>query len=168
MATVLLATDGSHVADDAMADGVDLLGREHGFVVLSVVPPAVSPAAGVTAIDAAPGLAVTDPDTERRIEEAERRDAEAAIDSVVRRLGIDARRVITIGDPATEICRVASEQRADVVVIGSRGHGWLQRLLLGSVSTHVVRHARCAVLVLRHREESAPTGAPPSDGDASG
>ena len=44
---------------------------------------------------------------------------------------------------------VAGRVGADVVVLGSHGHGWLQRVLLGSVSHHVLQHAPCPVLVMR-------------------
>lgn len=40
-------------------------------------------------------------------------------------------------------------KHADVVVIGSRGHGWLGDLLGGSVSQHLARHAPCSVVVAR-------------------
>lgn len=43
---------------------------------------------------------------------------------------------------------------SDLVVIGSRGHGGVVGMLLGSVSTAVVHHAPCAVLVVRPRPDS--------------
>ncbi len=53
------------------------------------------------------------------------------------------------GDPATEIIGVAQSRHADMVVVGSRGHGRLAGLLLGSVAQKVVAHASCPVLVVR-------------------
>ena len=35
------------------------------------------------------------------------------------------------------------------MVIGTHGHGWIKRVLMGSVSTHVLHHAPCPVLVIR-------------------
>lgn len=52
------------------------------------------------------------------------------------------------GPAGPEICRLAQELSADVVVVGSRGHGAIRRALLGSVSTHVVNNAPCPVLVI--------------------
>jgi nucleotide-binding universal stress UspA family protein len=41
---------------------------------------------------------------------------------------------------------------ADLLVVGSRGHGGFTEALLGSVSQHCVHHARCPVVVIRGRE----------------
>jgi nucleotide-binding universal stress UspA family protein len=59
-------------------------------------------------------------------------------------------RVLT-GDPGRALCALADELGATTMVIGSRGHGGLQRAVLGSVSDHVVRHAPCPVLVSHAR-----------------
>jgi nucleotide-binding universal stress UspA family protein len=46
---------------------------------------------------------------------------------------------------------VSASQRADLVVVGSRGMGGIRGMLLGSVSEQVVRHAACSVVVVRER-----------------
>lgn len=51
--------------------------------------------------------------------------------------------------PVEAILRVAVGRRADVIVLGWRGHGPVRRFLTGSVSRSVVRRAPCAVLVVR-------------------
>jgi nucleotide-binding universal stress UspA family protein len=43
----------------------------------------------------------------------------------------------------------AQAQNADLIVIGTRGHGATRRALLGSTSTHVAHHAPCDVLIVR-------------------
>lgn len=53
------------------------------------------------------------------------------------------------GDPAEQIIALAKERQADLIVIGSRGHGQLAGLLLGSVAQKVLAHASCPVLVMR-------------------
>jgi nucleotide-binding universal stress UspA family protein len=45
--------------------------------------------------------------------------------------------------------KAASQQQADLIVVGAKGLGAIARFLIGSVSTRVVQHANCAVLVVR-------------------
>ncbi len=54
-----------------------------------------------------------------------------------------------IGQPATEIVRVAEEECCDLIVLGSRGMSGFKSFLLGSVSDHVVHHAHCPVLIVK-------------------
>lgn len=54
-----------------------------------------------------------------------------------------------VGDPAEEIIAFANRRQADLIVLGSRGHGRLAGLLLGSVAQKVLAHAACPVLVVR-------------------
>lgn len=56
-----------------------------------------------------------------------------------------------IGAPATEILFLAEEIGADLIFIGAHGVTGVKRLLLGSVSEHVVREARCPVMVAREK-----------------
>ena|SRR5579862_940254 len=53
------------------------------------------------------------------------------------------------GSPADVIVAEAEESGADLIVVGTRGHNVAQRMFLGSVSTNVVHHATCDVLVVR-------------------
>ncbi len=71
---------------------------------------------------------------------------------------------VVIGSAANEIVRYAEEQAADVVVVGSHGHGLVRRFLLGSVAEKIVRQASCAVLVVPHR--ALRSGAPASSDPA--
>jgi nucleotide-binding universal stress UspA family protein len=53
------------------------------------------------------------------------------------------------GPAAEAILRVAEARNADLIVMGTRGLGSLRGLLLGSVSSKVVQHAHCAVMLAR-------------------
>jgi nucleotide-binding universal stress UspA family protein len=53
------------------------------------------------------------------------------------------------GNPADVIVQEADDSGADLIVVGTRGRNAAQRVLLGSVSTNVVHHAPCDVLVVR-------------------
>ena len=62
--------------------------------------------------------------------------------------GVEAETHLVAGDPAAAICRLAEDRGADMIVMGSRGHGPLAAALLGSVAAHVVQHAHCPVMVV--------------------
>jgi nucleotide-binding universal stress UspA family protein len=56
---------------------------------------------------------------------------------------------LTSGEPASQILRIADEHAIDLIVLGARGLGAAQRLLLGSVSEAVLQGAQCAVLIAK-------------------
>ena len=60
--------------------------------------------------------------------------------------GVDVKKHIERGGPAEALLRIA--EGADLLVVGSRGHGGFTGLLLGSVSQQVVHHATCPVVVV--------------------
>lgn len=54
------------------------------------------------------------------------------------------------GDPADAILGVAESVNADLIVVGARGMGNIERFIRGSVSTKVAQHSPCDVLVVEH------------------
>lgn len=56
---------------------------------------------------------------------------------------------IAQGDPADLICEEAKEKGVSLIVIGTRGNTGVTRWVMGSVSSKVVNHAPCSVLVIR-------------------
>jgi nucleotide-binding universal stress UspA family protein len=56
---------------------------------------------------------------------------------------------LTMGDPAGEIVRIAEDEGAEMIVLGTHGRTGVTRLLMGSVAEAVVRRAPCPVLVYR-------------------
>ncbi len=60
--------------------------------------------------------------------------------------------IVQFGDPGFMITEYATDVGADLIVIPSHGYGGFKRLVLGSVAERVIRHADCAVLVLRRSD----------------
>jgi nucleotide-binding universal stress UspA family protein len=93
---------------------------------------------------------------------------------------IPLKKLIAEGDPVTEILRVAAEEQADFIVLGTHGRTGVQRLLTGSVAENVIRRAQCPVVVVktphRHPHDKAnardeladTTGFPPVTKTVSG
>lgn len=63
--------------------------------------------------------------------------------------GIKGQFIEGTGRPADVLVQEAEESGADLIVVGTRGHGAAKQLFLGSVSTNVVHHAPCDVLIVR-------------------
>ena len=131
---ILVATDGSRSARAAVT------------TALRFPWPAASRAAAVTARFAGPDarrsvlLRVLDQTSESVAASAARR---------LRTRWPDAEARVIDGPPADVIVREARRIDAGIIVMGWRGHGAVRRLLTGSTSRAVVRHAGCAVLVTR-------------------
>jgi nucleotide-binding universal stress UspA family protein len=94
-------------------------------------------------------------DVERDILAGTETIAERARDLVTKEQGRDTVEVTTtvVGAPAAAALLDAAAD-ADLLVVGSHGHGRLSGLLLGSVSLHCVTHSPCPVVVVRYRTDS--------------
>jgi nucleotide-binding universal stress UspA family protein len=66
----------------------------------------------------------------------------------VSELGLEAELIEAVGDPAEAICEVAEQQRADLIVVGTREPSLVERSLGHSVSEQVQRRAHCDVLIV--------------------
>jgi nucleotide-binding universal stress UspA family protein len=136
---------------DRIVVGFD--GSEHGRKALARAAEvangatiAVVAAANVARLmrDPAGGLAPVDP-----AEAEARTNALAEAREYLEGKGITGVYVEGHGNPADVIVQEAEESGADLIVVGTRGLNAAQRLLLGSVSTNVMHHAHCDVLVVR-------------------
>jgi len=67
----------------------------------------------------------------------------------VAKAGVTSSQQVALGHPAAEIIAFAHREKADLIVMGSRGLSPMKGLLLGSVSEKVLRHASCAVTIVR-------------------
>lgn len=140
MSTILIATDGSPEAREAVEYGLELAAGEGAAVVLLQVIPPID----WTQLDRGAVIRPIPQEIERRrsvaAEEAKRLAAE-------HRVSVTSE--VLAGDPASEIVAYADNHNVDMIVVGSRGRGTLARTLMGSVSHAVLRDARRPVLVVR-------------------
>lgn len=142
--TILLATD-LGPASEAATDRALALARRLGarLLVVSVIDGRRLPHLGLH------GTA--------RVDQVRDDREEAATRLVVRgqHAGVPVRFLVWEGDPGESIVDAAGAEEADLIVVGTHGRGGLGRVLLGSVSEHVVRHAPVPVLVVRPEEAPA-------------
>ena len=82
------------------------------------------------------------------VKEAGSRLVEHAAERLIKG-GYVVEEIVRLGKPADEILKVASKKKADLIVTGAKGLGAVARFLLGSISTKVVQHSSCSVLVVR-------------------
>ena len=73
--------------------------------------------------------------------------AEFSADAVGRQLTVTTE--VLSGSPKSKILEAADAFGADLIVVGSHGHGMLERFLLGSVAQAVALHATCSVEIVR-------------------
>jgi len=81
------------------------------------------------------------------IEEARTRLCQTVPDTV--RSSCSVTEVVREGTSYREVLALAAELDADLIVLGVRGRGAVDRFFFGSTTHHVIREARCAVLTLR-------------------
>ncbi len=134
---LLVAYDGSKQSEKAYNLALDLATRLGvKMIVLSVARPPEPPVAVEL-------QAVLDSATEYY--EAHFKSMKEDAD----KLGVEVTFQVRAGHPAEQIVRMASEEKADAIIMGHRGESFLQRWLLGSVAKRVLDYAHCTVMVVR-------------------
>jgi len=68
--------------------------------------------------------------------------------AMLRKDGINAQAILIKGDAVQLILEKAAELEAEIILLGSHGHGLLHKVFLGSVSEGVIRNAKCNVMVV--------------------
>jgi nucleotide-binding universal stress UspA family protein len=94
----------------------------------------------------------------QKLRDLSARDADALVARAARQLqdaGFATSTVVQEGEPRRVILDCADAWHADLIVVGSHGKAGLDRLLLGSVSEHIARHASCSVEIVRTDEGNA-------------
>jgi nucleotide-binding universal stress UspA family protein len=146
---ILLATDGSEEAELAALRAVNLADAtdsELHVVHVGVVP---------IFLKSYPGTLGYERRLYEEIEEVSRELLRKQSWQVKATGGTVAGAHLRMGEVDLEIVALAGELGADMIVMGSRGLGGVRRVLMGSVSDSVVRHAHCPVLVVRPEKEQA-------------
>jgi len=134
--TILLATDLTAASREATDRAVDLAGRLGARLLI---------------VNVLEKRRLTGGGSHDRVDQA-RAERETLLVKIVRSArdaGVKAEFLVWDGDPGDSIAAAAEAEQADLVVVGTRGRSGAERMLLGSVSDHVVRHAECPVLVVR-------------------
>lgn len=144
---ILLASDGSDFSLTAARRACELFALESGsqIHIISVVEP-VAPVSHFGSADEYLVLA------QKAAAGAAAAAAEETLDTVLGNL--DGKDVIVEtstpeGNPKSVVVDFAEEWNADLIVTGSHGRGFWGRMLMGSVSDAIVKHAPCSVLVVR-------------------
>ena len=81
-----------------------------------------------------------------------RERGEKMLNKLANSFHVEANTIFAEGHAGPEIIRIAAEQNADLIVVGTHGYTGWNRLALGSVSEYIVRHSPCAVLTIKPTE----------------
>jgi nucleotide-binding universal stress UspA family protein len=142
--SIVVGTDGSDTATQAVREAIDLAGALGAKLEL------------VSAYEPVPAQRLKE---ERRQAPEDlqwainpREDVDATLDAaaaLAREAGVVVDLYARQGDPADAILDVAEEREADLIVVGNKGMTGAKRFLLGSVPNKVSHHAPCSVLIIR-------------------
>jgi len=140
--TILFSTDFSHASDAALPHA-EALARQQGarLLVVHVEEPPLAYGGGELY------YGIAEPDTARI------RAMLEAVKPADPTIPFEQR--LAMGDPAAEICRIAADEGAELIILGTHGRTGLFRLLMGSVAESILRRAPCPVLVYREPRHPA-------------
>ena len=141
---ILLATDASEEAALAARTATDIADKTGSELHLVLV--------GLSAAYVGmgpPEIADIPPPRQEELNEEAQRLLNAQVEQIKADGGTVAQAHLRVGRPDEQIVALAEEIGAGLIVMGSRGLGGIRRLLMGSVSDSVVRHAHCPVLIVR-------------------
>ena len=144
---ILVAVDGSPEADTALLKILEYFNpKEIEIHAVYVISPAkyatIEGAAGYEGIS-------TLHEIRDRIISEERDQVTERVKSIGQDQNVEIAMLVRMGDPRSEILKAADEIGAELIVVGSTGKGLGQRILLGSVSTYIVTHAKVSTIVIR-------------------
>jgi len=143
-ASIVVGTDGSQTAQEAVRQAADLARRlDARLEIVSAYEPVSSARLREEAQQIPADLQwVVNP----------REDVDATLRAaaeIAKEAGVESETYARQGDPADAILDVAEERGADLIVVGNKGMAGAKRFLLGSVPNKVSHHAPCSVLIIR-------------------
>ncbi|RQD68594.1 MAG: universal stress protein [Tindallia sp. MSAO_Bac2] len=141
MKKILVALDGSETSQKVIEEAVKVAEKNESDIAIITVVKSIRP----TLYHPGSNLHITiDNEFEKRAKEITEK-AREAFENVSGKVETH----IEYGDPAEEILKMADKMKADLIVMGSRGLSDFKRVMLGSVSTKVLNHADCDMLIVR-------------------
>ena len=146
---ILFATDGSPSAAEAQKRALELARLVDAPLLVVSVAHAHLPAVGYSGYGYANMVAELTVAEHHRIE-----NVLATVAATASEAGVECSTVAADGLATEEICRIADEGNAQLIVVGSHGWGSARRLFAGSVSTGLVHSAPCPVLVVRGPQQA--------------
>lgn len=135
---IVVGYDRTEPADRALERAVELARASGGALVVTSVAPVLT---GMAASRGIGPYDPADPPEEHHDELAHAREFLAG-------KGVAAEFELALGHPADTIVELADRHEADLIVVGTREPGFFERLLGGSVSQAVSKHAHCDVLIV--------------------
>jgi nucleotide-binding universal stress UspA family protein len=154
--SIVVGTDGSEPADEAVRQAIDLASREGArlHLVTAYHHQQILPETTIWTND--PKGVIDTGRTEARGPHTETVNLREVAESVLKRAagdalskGVEVETHAREGQPAEVIIDIANQEQADLIVVGSRGLTGIRRYLLGSVSSKVSEHAPCNVMIVR-------------------
>jgi nucleotide-binding universal stress UspA family protein len=139
--TIVVPLDFSEPTTRAIDMAMELGGQAGELHLIHVIVPVP------TLISLDPGMPTLVSNDKERVDEAVTQMKKLFADGRYSRL----KQHCVIGDPGSEIVKLATRVQAGLIVIPSHGRAGLERLFLGSVAERVLRLAECPVLVLRDK-----------------
>jgi nucleotide-binding universal stress UspA family protein len=155
--SIVVGTDGSEAAEEAVRQATDLASKEGArlHLVTAYHDPKILPERTTTIWTNEP-KGMVDTGRPEGGPHTGAVDLREVAESVVKRAarealsrGVEVETHAREGHPAEVIIDLANQEQADLIVVGSRGLTGIKRYLLGSVSSKVSEHAHCNVMIVR-------------------
>ncbi|MDB5124302.1 MAG: putative universal stress protein [Mucilaginibacter sp.] len=152
---ILIGVDDSKFAEHAAAYGFEIARKFNASVgLVNIVEPTMMPPMGASA-DPVLGMPMQGVGVEEmELLDIRKSQAEDIFDRTTKRFARDIKvsHFTEYGSTAEGIINCSKEFKADLIVIGTHSRSGIDRLLMGSVAEHIVRHSEVPVLVVPFKE----------------